>query len=495
MTKLANLPLLPLEIWEKRLAQGQLDALLRRLAVLPDSEPVEPARLRLQQLLTTYRQEFDPSGQRPVAIFSAPGRTELLGNHTDHQAGKILAAAVNRDILAVAGFNGSDLPPRIRLASAGWPLNESVLENLHPLSWETGSSRSLVRGIAAGIAKMAWEGNLQGLPQAGNLQAAWEARKQEDSYLYLSDVVDPELICPDLIYPDLQLRGLDIATESQVKTGSGISSSAAFEVCLAKVMASLWGYSALGPLELAQIGQYAENLYFGKPSGLMDQLASAVGGAVYVDFAGPRPLVLKHSLPLAQAGYQLVLVDSKSDHSNLSAEYASITEEMGQVAQACGQELLSQVPAADFWAALPRLHQQLPDRALLRALHYYGECQRVEEAREALESKDIASYLTLVKASGRSSYMYLQNIYPTGAVQDQAMGLALALAEHSLAGQGAFRVHGGGFGGTIQAIVPQDLYPRFKQDLEGVFGPDSCHDLKIRPEGAVCLDPDDCKLA
>ncbi len=473
MTHQTNLPLLPLETWEAKLAQGHLDSVLRDLACLSPDQDIQPARQRLTKLLATYRREFDPSGQRQVALFSAPGRTELLGNHTDHQGGKILAAAVNRDILAVAGFNQEANPPRVRLASHGWPLSEIVLDNLHPQSSETGNSRGLVRGIAAGLAKLAWEGSLKGLSQTP-LHRDWQGQ---------------ELKASDALCPDLQIQGLDIATESQVKTGSGISSSAAFEVCLAKVMATLWGWPQLGPVELAQIGQYAENIYFGKPSGLMDQLASAEGGAVYVDFAGPSPHVEKHALPLAQAGYQLVLVDSKSDHANLSGEYASITEEMGQVAQALGQEILSQVPAEDFFAALPSLHRQLPDRALLRALHYYAECQRVDQAKTSLNQGNIDTYLALVNASGRSSYMYLQNIYPTGAVQAQDMGLALALAEHSLAGRGACRVHGGGFGGTIQALVPHDLYPRFKQEMEAVFGAGSCHALDIREPGAVCLEP------
>lgn len=474
MTPKTCLPLLSIENWETKLAQGQLDPVLRDLACLDPSQDMQAARQRLSRLLATYRKEFDSTGQRQVAIFSAPGRTELMGNHTDHQGGKILAAAVNRDILAVAGFNPGAPKPMIRLASHGWPLNEIRLKYLKPRDKEKSNSRGLVRGVAAGLAKLAWEGNLKGLIHGGQKQNPWEYGPEAG--------VD----CP---CPTLHIQSLDIATESQVKTGSGISSSAAFEVCLAKIMATFWGWPDLDPLDLARIGQYAENIYFGKPSGLMDQLASAEGGAVYVDFAGPLPQVEKHALPLAQAGFQLVLIDSKSDHANLSGEYAGITEEMGLVAQALGQEVLSQVAAADFYAALPRLHKQVPDRALLRALHYYAECQRVDEAKVALDQDDIDHYLALVQASGQSSYMYLQNIYPTGAVQAQDMGLALALAEHYLAGRGACRVHGGGFGGTIQALVPIDLYPDFKQGMEAVFGAGSCHALVIRDLGAVCLDP------
>lgn len=465
--------LLALKTWEAKLAQGQLDPILRDLACLAPDQDIQPARQRLAKLLATYRREFDPTGQRQVAIFSAPGRTELLGNHTDHQGGKILAAAVNRDILAVAGFNQESNPPQIRLASQGWPLSAILLDNLHPQGPESGNSRGLVRGIAAGLAKLAWEGNLKGLSQFP-LYSAWADNKPRG----------PKALCPEL-----QLQGLDIATESQVKTGSGISSSAAFEVCLAKLMATLWGWPQLDPLALAQVGQYAENIYFGKPSGLMDQLASAEGGAVYVDFSTPSPQVEKHAFPLTQAGYQLVLMDSKSDHAKLSGEYAAITAEMGKVAQALGQDILSQVAPEDFFASLPSLHKQVSDRALLRALHYYTECQRVDQAKAALDQGDIDTYLALVKASGRSSYMYLQNIYPSGAVQAQDMGLALALAEHSLAGRGACRVHGGGFGGTIQALVPYALYPRFKQEMEEVFGQGTCHALAIRDLGAVCLDP------
>lgn len=283
-----------------------------------------------------------------------------------------------------------------------------------------------------------------------------------------------------------KLRGFDASVRSTVLPGSGLSSSAAFEVLIGTICNELFFGGKLTAVEIAQIGQWAENVYFGKPCGLMDQTASSVGGMVFIDFADPaHPVVEKLDFDFARAGHALCIIDSGADRADLTDEYAAIPGEMKAVARLLGREVLRDVPEVEFFAAIPQLRGRVPDRAILRAVHFYQENQRVQAQAEALRQNDFAEFLRLTKESGRSSWMYLQNITPAGAIDHQEVAVALALCDSLLGGRGAFRVHGGGFAGTVQAFVPLDLLDEFKAKIEAVLGAGACHVLFIRPEGGI----------
>lgn len=401
----------------------------------PDRIP--QATERCMELILAFDQAF---GSRPQAIFSAPGRTELGGNHTDHQHGRVLAAAVDMDILAAASPNESGL---VRVQSQGYPMIEVDLRDLSVRPGETGTSAALIRGVAARFAAL-------GHP--------------------------------------LREVGLDACLVSSVPGGSGLSSSAAFEVLIGVMFNELFAQGALDPVELAQIGQYSENVYFGKPCGLMDQTASSVGGVVAIDFADPaKPLVESIPLDLSKTGHALCILDSGANHADLTEEYASITRELKSVSRHFGKEFLRQVAEADFMAQLPALRRSAGDRAVLRAFHFFSENRRAALQAQALREGDFEGFLALVRDSGLSSALCLQNVVPTGQTENQELMLAIALCERLLEGRGAVRVHGGGFAGTVQAFVPLDTLPSFKKGAEAVFGLGSCHVLSIRPLGGVRL--------
>ena len=369
-------------------------------------------------------------------IFSAPGRTELGGNHTDHQRGCVLAAAVELETTAEVTLNGTDT---IRVFSEGYAPVEVRLDDLQVHSGEENTTAALVRGVAAAFAERG-----------------------------------------------AALQGFDAHVRSNVLPGSGLSSSAAFEVLMGTILNELFFDKSLSPAEVARIGQYAENVYFGKPCGLMDQMASAVGGMVFIDFQYPAcPIVERIDFDLAAAGYALCIIDTGADHADLTAEYAAIPGEMKQICNYFGKEVLRQVEKDDFFAVLPQLRGRVPDRAILRAIHFYHENDRVEQQVQALRMGDVEEFLHLVRQSGRSSWMYLQNITPAGAVEQQAVAVALALCEELLDGQGACRVHGGGFAGTVQAFVPLDLLETFRAGVECVLGEGKCHVLSLRSAGGV----------
>ena len=369
-------------------------------------------------------------------VFSAPGRTEISGNHTDHQCGCVLAAAVNLEAVADVWLNGTN---NIWIQSQGYPTIKVELDDLSVREEEKNSTAALIRGVAYSFA------------QRG-----------------------------------AKLQGFDAVVNSTVLPGSGLSSSAAFEVLLGTILNELFFDKKLSAVEIAQIGQYAENVYFGKPCGLMDQMASSVGGLVYIDFENPQePVIDKIDFDLAKAGYALCIIDSGADHADLTDEYAAIPTEMREVAAFFGKEVLRQIPADTFFSALPELRGKVPDRAILRAIHIYQENNRVLEQVEALKSGNMDAFLQLVKESGRSSWMYLQNISPTGAVEHQEVAVALALCDVLLQGRGAYRVHGGGFAGTVQAFVPFDMLDAFISGIEAVLGADKCHVLNIRPQGGI----------
>ena len=369
-------------------------------------------------------------------VFSAPGRTEIAGNHTDHQHGCVLAAAVDLETVADVCLNGTD---KIWIQSEGYPAFSIDIGDLSINDSEKNTTVALVRGVVAGFAQR-----------------------------------------------NVQVQGFDAKIHSTVLPGSGLSSSAAFEVLIGTIINELFNEGRISAEEIAMIGQYAENVYFGKPCGLMDQMASSVGSLVYIDFEDPKqPKVEKIDFDLAEAGYALCIIDSGADHADLTDEYAAIPNEMKQICSLFGKEVLRQIPEETFLAALPSLRGQVSDRAILRALHIYRENERVAQQAEALKTQDVDTFLKLIKESGDSSWKYLQNITPACAVKHQEVAVALALCDTYLRGQGAYRVHGGGFAGTVQAFVPIEMLEYFKTSVEAVLGENSCHVLNIRQQGGI----------
>ena len=368
--------------------------------------------------------------------FSAPGRTEIDGNHTDHQHGCVLAAAVDLETAADVTLNGTDC---IRVRSEGYPEVVVDLNDLSVHEDEKNTTAALVRGVAAAF-----------------------------------------------VNKGAKLRGFDAEVRSNVLPGSGLSSSAAFEVLIGTICNELFFDKQLSAVEIAQIGQYAENVYFGKPCGLMDQMASSVGNLVFIDFEDPeQPVVSRIDFDFKKAGYSLCIIDSGADHADLTDEYAAIPAEMKEVCACFGKDVLRQIPEMDFFGALPAIRGKVSDRAILRAIHIYQENRRVMEQASALRRGDVQTFLKLVTESGRSSWMYLQNICPAGAVEHQAVAVALALCDTLLHGRGAYRVHGGGFAGTVQAFVPDYLLEEFQTGMEAVLGKGSCHILNVRPYGGI----------
>ena len=415
----------------------QQTAFEETLAWLYGAEGAERARERCTEVMEGFARTF----RRPAeALFSAPGRTELGGNHTDHQHGCVLAAAVDLDILAAAAPNGSSV---IRVLSQGYPLTEVDLREPEPRDDERDTSAALIRGVAARMSALG---------------------------------------C------DLRAGGLDVYMISNVPKGSGLSSSAAYEVLIGTMLNELFWDGHCTPVELAQIGQYAENVYFGKPCGLMDQTASSVGGVVFIDFSNTaHPAVERLDVELQSYGYALCILDSGAGHEGLTAEYRSITDELRAVCRVFDREVLRDVPEEAFLARLPEVRAAAGDRAVNRAFHVYAENRRAQEEKQALGRGDFDRFLELVRESGRSSAMYLQNIIPTGSAAAQELMVTIALCERILEGRGAVRVHGGGFGGTAQAFVPLDMLSKFKETTEAALGQGRCHVVMIRPAGGIRL--------
>ena len=372
----------------------------------------------------------------PERYFSAPGRTEIGGNHTDHQRGRVLAGAVNLDTVAAVRLNGTNT---IRIQSQGYPLSVVELDNLEPVASEINSTPALIRGVAARFIQMG-----------------------------------------------CKVEGFDAYCESTVLPGSGLSSSAAYEVLIGTIINHLFFGGKVSQPEIAMIGQYAENVFFGKPCGLMDQTASAVGNLVTIDFfAKENPVIEPVAFDFASCGHALCIIDSGADHADLTDEYAAIPGEIKAVAAYFGKDVLTQIDEKDFYAAIPALRKECGDRAVMRCLHFYQENARVPKQVAALRNGNFDEFLALVKQSGYSSYMYLQNVIPAGYKAHQDVAVALGLAEHYLNGRGAYRVHGGGFAGTIQAFVPMDMLDEFVASMDAALGKGACHVLSIRPQGGV----------
>ncbi|HEX2393714.1 MAG TPA: galactokinase family protein [Bacteroidales bacterium] len=414
---------------------SKLNAGAAALKSLYGNDPVELQKqsIRYSNILRRYLSEF---GEAPVEFFSSPGRTEIGGNHTDHNYGRVLAGAVNLDNAAVAAVNGSNT---IHIISEGYPKFEVNLSSLNPDKKEQFTSAALVRGICS--------------------------RLKEQGY---------------------KIGGFNAVIDGGVPKGSGLSSSASFEVLIGEMVNQLFNNGRLDPIQNAIIGQYSENNYFGKPCGLMDQTACAMGGLITIDFKDPsKPVVRKVNFDFVATGFALVITDTGGNHADLNDEYASLPIDMKAVAAQLGAKVLREVTIEQVIDIAPKIREKVGDRAILRAIHFQSDNQRVVDQVAALEKNDFRAFLNMVVESGYSSYMYNQNIYPVNNVREQGVSLALALSDLVLKGQGAWRVHGGGFAGTIQAFVPNNLLDKYIGTLEHIYGKGSCHKLFIRPQGTI----------
>lgn len=392
---------------------------------------------RYRKLLSYFGRSHSVSEE--VSLFSTPGRTEVGGNHTDHNAGRVLAAAIDLDIIAAVSKHSRN---EIVIESEGFQTFSVNLDNLEAVGSEQNTSASLVRGICARMTGLRYT-----------------------------------------------IGGFDAAVMSSVPHGSGLSSSAAFEVLVVSILDHLYNCNTIDPLSRAQIGQYAENVYFGKPCGLMDQSTCSAGGFVTIDFADfEQPSVKKIDYDFGSSGYSLAIVNTGGSHADLTEHYAAIKIEMIEVAKALGSDVLRGVSEETMRSSIPMLREKTTDRAILRAIHFYDDNRRVTEQVDALERNDFGEFLRLVIESGNSSWMKCQNSYTVKTPLQQPVSLALAVSESILKGRGAWRVHGGGFAGTIQAFVPDDLKDEYFTQMRAIFGPDSCHDLSIRQEGSIRID-------
>ena len=422
-------------VWKQELSDGVHAA---RLASLYCCAPAETASeaTRYAAVLDGLEKTFGSHAE--AGLYSAPGRTEIGGNHTDHQHGRVLAGSVNIDMIAAAAPNDKN---QLRVQSEGYDLCVIDLNDLEARKEEENTTAALLRGECAAFT------------QRG-----------------------------------AKLAGLDVYISSNVPKGSGVSSSAAFEVLIGVILNDCFMTEKVSPIAIAQIGQWAENVYFGKPCGLMDQMASSVGNIITIDFASPaKPVVEPVAVDFSKAGLALCILDSGADHADLTDEYAAIPAECRAVAAVCGGEVLRDVPFETFLAKLPECRRQCGDRAVLRAFHVYADNDRVAKQVAALHDGDFGTFLSLVNESGCSSWEYLQNVIPAGYKEHQEVGVTIAAAKHLLGDKGAVRVHGGGFAGTVQAFVPVEMLDEFKAGMEAILGEGRCHVLSIRPEGGAVL--------
>ena len=411
---------------------GRFDENLKAVYVTDDA--VEKQKPRYVETLNDFGELF--GYDREVSIMSAPGRTEVCGNHTDHNNGKVLAASINLDAIAVASKNDDNT---IRVKSKGHRMNVVDLNDLEPNEDNFGDSTTLVQGVAAGIKNLGYA-----------------------------------------------VSGFDACTTSDVMGGSGLSSSAAFEVLLGSVLSHMFNDGKISAVDIAKVAQYSENVFFGKPCGLLDQMASSVGTFVSIDFKSTKdPVINKIDYDFASSGHSLCIVDTHGNHSDLTDDYAAVRAEMESVAKAMGKNVLREITYEEFFEELPNLAGKVNDRALLRAIHFFGENKRVDKAVACLEANDFDGFKQVIIESGRSSFMLNQNVYTPKNPTEQELSLALAVSKEILDGKGAWRVHGGGFAGTIQAFVPNEILDEYKNAIEGIFGEGSCHILIIRPVGGT----------
>ena len=403
---------------------------------LEDIYTTDKIEFQKNRYLSAQEKFWEIYGEKPERLFSAPGRTEICGNHTDHNKGLVMAGGVSLDVIASVKATDNNI---ISLKSEGFPADEVDISDLSVNENEFGTSKALIRGVVAGLAEKGFK-----------------------------------------------IGGFKAYTTSNVLKGSGLSSSAAFEVLIGAILNGLYNNGKIDDVTIAIVAQYAENKYFGKPSGLMDQMASSVSGFISIDFADEKnPVIKSIDFDFQTSNHALCIVDTKGNHANLTPEYAAIPQEMKSVAKFFGKDYLREVSKFDILENMAELREQLGDRAVLRALHFMDENQRVIAQCKALEENNFDEFLRLVNASGDSSYKYLQNIFASSAPNEQGLSTALYLAKDILGERGACRVHGGGFAGTIQAFVPNDILDEFKSKTEKVFGDNSCHVLSIRPVGGT----------
>lgn len=419
--------------WLQKINSGVFDEKIRYL--YGDSEAkVSRQRVRYTEAIEQFGKLFPE--REDIHVYSAPGRTEIGGNHTDHQHGCVLAAAVDLDVIVVVSFHNDGVT---RLKSEGYKQMCVELSDLSVHQNETGTSSALVRGICAKFAETG-----------------------------------------------VKIGGFDAYTTSDVLSGSGLSSSAAFEVLIGTIIDNHYNNGNAGAVEIAKIGQYAENVYFGKGSGLMDQMVSSVGGFVYIDFSDTaNPKIERHIFDFEKAGFCLCITDTKGSHSDLTEDYVSVPTEMKNVAKQFGKEYLRQVSAEEFFSAVPKLRKTCSDREIMRASHFFGENDRAGLEARSLANGDIKRFLELVRESGASSADLLQNLYSCKKPAEQGIPLAIMMSKRFLGNTGAVRVHGGGFAGTIQAFVPIEKAERYAQEMDCIFGEGSCYILQIRPVGGV----------
>ena len=415
---------------KKGFQDGKYEELLKDIYV--DETVLDYQNERYIKAIESFEELF---GEKDVEIYSAPGRSEIGGNHTDHQNGRVLAASINLDAIAVVAKKENG----IVLKSEGYPMINVSLADLLPKKEEAGTSEGLIRGVAAKL--------------------------KEEGY---------------------EIGGFEAYVTSDVLNGAGMSSSAAFEVLVGNILSGIYNEGKISPVLIAQAGQYAENVFFGKPCGLMDQMASSVGNLIFIDFADVKnPVIKKVDVNFEDFDHSLCIIDTKGSHADLTDEYAAIPEEMKKVAAYFGKEILHQIDKNEFYIHIPEIRKVAGDRAVLRAMHWFEETDRVINQVNALEKGDFEEFKSLIKASGDSSFKYLQNVYSVKNLSRQEMAVGLAFSDVILKGRGVSRVHGGGFAGTIQAFVPNDIVDIYKKNMEDIFGQDACHVLKIRKYGGM----------
>lgn len=415
-----------------KILNGELDDRLK--AVYVDASLLDYHRGRYVAALEKFVELF---GEKEVEIFSAPGRSEVCGNHTDHQHGHVLATSINLDAIAVVAKTEDN---RIRLVSGDFPMVEMDMNNVEKREDELETTDALIRGVAAGIKNKGYD-----------------------------------------------IGGFEAYVTSDVLMGAGMSSSAAFESLIGTIFSGLYNDGTVSSVDIAKIGQFAENVYFGKPCGLMDQMACSVGGLIYIDFADKEnPVIEQVPCDFETHAYSLCIVDTKGSHADLTDDYAAIPIEMKQAAACFGKEVLGEVNPEEFYSSIAKVREQAGDRCVLRAMHFFTEQVRVSEGVNALKHDDFDTFLDVIKRSGDSSSKLLQNIYSTKDANTQNVTVALAASEYALQGEkGVCRVHGGGFAGTIQAFVKNEAVDEYKNYIESIFGDDTCHVLKVRPYGGI----------
>lgn len=417
---------------KEMLSSGAFDEKIKSIYI--DEKRVKYNRDRYVRAIDRFSELFPE--HKSGEIYSAPGRSEVCGNHTDHQNGVVLATSINLDAIAIVSPTDNGI---IRLVSDDMPLETVDVTELSCIEDEKGTTTALIRGVMAGLADKGFK-----------------------------------------------LGGFDAFITSDVLMGAGMSSSAAFESLIGTIISGLYNDMGVSSVDIAKIGQYAENVYFGKPCGLMDQMACSVGGMIYIDFADKENVIVeKVDSDFDGAGLSLCIVDTKGSHADLTPDYAAVPEEMNSVAKALGKEHLREVDEKEFYRNIPVLREKVGGRAVIRAIHFFEEEKRVREAVAALKSFNYNGFMQVIKASGNSSSKYLQNIYSPKDIYSQNVTLALAVTESCIGDMGVCRVHGGGFAGTIQVFIQDEAVPEYKKCIESIFGEDSCHVLKVRNDGGI----------